>query len=53
MESQKIKNLSDHKDETYPRYQTKRWCALLMTETMVAMMKVVKMIKELRSIQKL
>ena len=25
MESQKIKNLLDHKDETYPKYQTKRW----------------------------
>ena len=25
MESNKIKNLLDHKDETYPKYQTKRW----------------------------
>ena len=25
MESQKIKNLLDHKDETYSKYQTKRW----------------------------
>ena len=25
MESQKIKNLLDHKDETYRKYQTKRW----------------------------
>ena len=25
MESQKIKNLSDHKENTYPKYQTKRW----------------------------
>ena len=25
MESQKIKNLLDHKDETYPEYQTKKW----------------------------
>ena len=25
MESQKIKNLLDHKDEDYPKYQTKRW----------------------------
>ena len=25
MESQKIKNLLDHKENTYPKYQTKRW----------------------------
>ena len=25
MESQKIKNLLDHKDETYPKYRTKKW----------------------------
>ena len=25
MESQKIKNLLDHKDETYSKYQTKTW----------------------------
>ena len=25
MESQKIKNLLDHKDETYPKYQTEEW----------------------------
>ena len=25
MESQKIKNLIDHKDEIYSRYQTKKW----------------------------
>ena len=25
MESQKIKNLLDHKNETYSKYQTKRW----------------------------
>ena len=25
MESQKIKNLLDHKDEDYPKYQTKKW----------------------------
>ena len=25
MESQKIKNLLDHKDETYPKYKTKKW----------------------------
>ena len=25
MQSQKIKNLLDYKDETYPKYQTKRW----------------------------
>ena len=25
MESQKIKNLLDHKDETYLKYQTKKW----------------------------
>ena len=25
MESQKIKNLSDHKDENDPKYQTKKW----------------------------
>ena len=25
MESQKIKNLLDHKDETYSKYQTKKW----------------------------
>ena len=25
MESQKIKNLLDHKDEAYPKHQTKRW----------------------------
>ena len=25
MESQKIENLLDHKDETYPKYQTKSW----------------------------
>ena len=25
MESQKIKKLFDHKDETYSKYQTKRW----------------------------
>ena len=25
MESQKIKNLLDHKDEIYSRYQTKEW----------------------------
>ena len=28
MESQKIKNLLDHKDETYPKYQTKKWCII-------------------------
>ena len=25
MESQKIKNLLDHKNETYPKHQTKKW----------------------------
>ena len=25
MESQKIKNLLNHKENTYPKYQTKRW----------------------------
>ena len=25
MESQKIKNLLDHKDESYSKYQTKKW----------------------------
>ena len=25
MESQKIKNLLNRKDETYPEYQTKKW----------------------------
>ena len=25
MESQKITNLLDHKDEDYPKYQTKKW----------------------------
>ena len=25
MESQKIKKLLDHKDEIYPKYQTKEW----------------------------
>ena len=25
MESQKIKNLLDHKENTYPKYQTKKW----------------------------
>ena len=25
MESKKIKNLLDHKDEDYPKYQTKKW----------------------------
>ena len=25
MESQKIKNILDHKDEIYSRYQTKEW----------------------------
>ena len=25
MESQKIKNLLDQKDEVYPKYQTKKW----------------------------
>ena len=25
MESQKIKNLLDPKDEVYPKYQTKKW----------------------------
>ena len=25
MESQKINNLLDYKDETYPKYQTERW----------------------------
>ena len=25
MESQKIENLLNHKDETYSKYQTKRW----------------------------
>ena len=25
MESQKVKNLLNHKDETYSKYQTKKW----------------------------
>ena len=25
MESQKIKNILDHKNEVYSKYQTKRW----------------------------
>ena len=25
MEPQKIKNLSDYKEDTYPKYQTKKW----------------------------
>ena len=28
MESQKIKNLLDHKDEIYSRYQTIEWCVI-------------------------
>ena len=28
MESQKIKNLLDHKDQDYPKYQTK-WCFII------------------------
>ena len=28
MESQKIKNFLDHKENTYPKYQTKKWYAI-------------------------
>ena len=47
MESQKNKNLLDHKDETYSKYQTKSGI-LLMTEIMDSIMK--EMVKESRLI---
>ena len=50
MESQKIKNLLNYKDETYSRYQTKNGI-LLMIEIVDSMMK--EMIRESRLIQKL
>ena len=45
MESQKIKNLLDHKENTYSKYQTKR---LLMTEIMDNMVKVIILMIQLK-----
>ena len=50
MESQKIKSLLDHEEETYSKYQ-ERSGILLMIEVMDSMMK--EMVKESRLIQKL
>ena len=50
MESQKIKSLLDHKDQTYSKYQVKNGI-LLMIEIMDSVMK--EMVKESRLIQKL
>ena len=46
MESQKVKNLLDHKDEVYSRYQTIKNGMLLMIEIMAVILKRVVMINQ-------
>ena len=52
MESQKIKNLLDHKNETYSKYHAKNWY-IINDINNVAILEVMEMIKESRLIQKL
>ena len=51
MKSQKIKNLLDHKDGNYSKYQTKMWYIINYRNN--GILKVMEMIKEHRLIQKL
>ena len=53
MESQKIINLLNHRDENDPKFQTKKWYNILITRIIGNMVKEMKTILQLNSVQDL